>query len=1049
MMNPSLKSATPFVNEDELLHIVTLAASQVPEQLKASTDRLKVLLETHAGTYNALHRIAADLSQPLQVRQQSIIQFKNAVPSHWRSRKLLSEDDRIQIRDRCFTFLSEEDDTIAECNELIVAKIARLDYPHNWCVWTHRSAIFRSQYRCIRPSLFVQIMPVVENGLLPLTNPLNVTIQSTLALRRSLKVLNSVLKVFSSMKMLAGVKTMSQITDQLRNVILAYYSQLSPTILSINGLLGEERTVVSLTIAHLIYKCLVKMALWSWPRVIRDEKGEFAELKKWFLQLFQSSIAQLTALSELRISLILAVRTMPASDPITTLSVDRLTHHIRLFGKFFRRLQQLDTAKFVELPACNDMVLYYWSKVVEATNHRSGDIIQDSSAAVYPVRFLVQAMVLFKENLAKWTPFRRGGPTTDTTLSQQFVEDSVRLLVTRFIPLNPSDLEGWMADPEQWVNEEDKENEQWEYELRPCGERVLMTLAAQYRDYVVPLMEFTFKAMIEQPTTDLASVVQKEALYCAIGRCATRLRDVIPFNEWMRHKLIVEAREANPNFPIIKRRIAWLIGKWISDMCAPASDPVIWEILVHLLQDRSPGSDAVVRLTAANALRECVDTVSFDAAVFAPFLPATVTELMKLMSEADTIEMKQRLARSLNVVVERADQQIVPHMQMIAEAIPPLWTVAGQEWLFKVQLLEVVTSLIGSSKEYSASLVPLVIPLVQESLSPGVAINLDEDGVNLWLAALRNSTTLQSTSTSNLLQLFPLAMALLTSNLDLLGKVTFIVESYLFVDAFLVLQNFSSDLMNAVMSVMLGQALQTNQKGVLNCVNFMTQLAPSSLWGEPVHRSGFFNHLMKILGDDDSSSTMLTECVFVLARIALTDREMFIRLVSAAAQVENVQEEKVWEVILDHFWRQFDHMSEPRHRKLVALGIASLVSTGRPEVLERVPNEIFNLWTDVLYEVRESRDHTEDGEDGGLNLYWDVDNVPTSYYAESQGTLEYDRRKSLYEHDPVRTLQLTTSLASALQEAERVCGGAHIFKLNYLDKTDPTVLKQLQTELAG
>ena len=107
----------------------------------------------------------------------------------------------------------------------------------------------------------------------------------------------------------------------------------------------------------------------------------------------------------------------------------------------------------------------------------------DSSTAVYPVRFLVQAMVLFKENLAKWTPFRKGGPITETSadnfldvpfftdilptaLSQQFVEDSVRLLVERFIPLHPSDLEGWMADPEQWVNEEDKENEQWEYELR-------------------------------------------------------------------------------------------------------------------------------------------------------------------------------------------------------------------------------------------------------------------------------------------------------------------------------------------------------------------------------------------------------------------------------------------------------------------------------------------------------------------------------------------------------------------------------------------------------
>jgi hypothetical protein len=52
-------------------------------------------------------------------------------------------------------------------------------------------------------------------------------------------------------------------------------------------------------------------------------------------------------------------------------------------------------------------------------------------------------------------------------------------------------------------------------------------------------------------------------------------------------------------------------------------------------------------------------------------------------------------------------------------------------------------------------------------------------------------------------------------------------------------------------------------------------------------------------------------------------------------------------------------MSEPRHRKLAALGIASLVSTGRPEVLDRLPNEIFNLWTDVFFEVKESKSLAE------------------------------------------------------------------------------------------
>lgn len=132
-----------------------------------------------------------------------------------------------------------------------------------------------------------------------------------------------------------------------------------------------------------------------------------------------------------------------------------------------------------------------------------------------------------------------------------------------------------------------------------------------------------------QPTNDLPSILQKEALYCAIGRCATRLKDSIPFDQWLEQSLLPECRETNPryrcrvllschrhfqltviflhSYPIIKRRIAWVIGKWISDDCSPATNPRIWEALVHLLQDRGPGTDTVVRLTAAVSIRECVD----------------------------------------------------------------------------------------------------------------------------------------------------------------------------------------------------------------------------------------------------------------------------------------------------------------------------------------------------------------------------------------------------------------------------------------------------------
>lgn len=34
------------------------------------------------------------------------------------------------------------------------------------------------------------------------------------------------------------------------------------------------------------------------------------------------------------------------------------------------------------------------------------------------------------------------------------------------MPLNPSDLGQWMADPEEWLNEEERESDQWEFEIR-------------------------------------------------------------------------------------------------------------------------------------------------------------------------------------------------------------------------------------------------------------------------------------------------------------------------------------------------------------------------------------------------------------------------------------------------------------------------------------------------------------------------------------------------------------------------------------------------------
>jgi hypothetical protein len=74
------------VNPGELFSVISAAASQDPAQVRASGERLKEMFELF-GTFDGLSDIASQKAVPLAVRQQSIIQFKNAALGHWRSRK--------------------------------------------------------------------------------------------------------------------------------------------------------------------------------------------------------------------------------------------------------------------------------------------------------------------------------------------------------------------------------------------------------------------------------------------------------------------------------------------------------------------------------------------------------------------------------------------------------------------------------------------------------------------------------------------------------------------------------------------------------------------------------------------------------------------------------------------------------------------------------------------------------------------------------------------------------------------------------------------------
>jgi len=417
---------------------------------------------------------------------------------------------------------------------------------------------------------------------------------------------------------------------------------------------------------------------------------------------------------------------------------------------------------------------------------------------------------------------------------------------------------------------------------------------------------------------------------------------------------------------------------------------------------------------------------------------------MQLMADVETLDSKRRVANCLHHVIERNNNKIIPFMTIITHPIPHLWQTSGDDFLFKAALLDLTKQLVQASQEHSSTLQYIVVPLIQESMRPEAALRLDEDGMSLWLATLRNATSIlpSSSGAPALIDLLPGAVELLRDNLDLLGSILSVIESYVLLDPVNVFHAQGLELFNALGHCM-QQAVSTNVKDVLIALNLVIQMAPSNVWADAMHHTGLFKWLLNFEVADKGNVAVLKNIFYVFSRMILQDTAVFLQLLQANPSPEGVQ---LLDRLLDVWWRRFDSMAEPRHRKLTAMAMGRLVASGRPEILKRMSGETFNLWLDVLGEMKEALAST-DGHH--LHLYWKdgESDIPEGLLKDAEGTLEDRRRRQIYAQDPVQTTLLTSLLAARMKEATTDTPGGPAAFDSYLAQTDPLVMDQLKKAL--
>ncbi|KAK6907036.1 hypothetical protein I203_101025 [Kwoniella mangroviensis CBS 8507] len=633
--------------------------------------------------------------------------------------------------------------------------------------------------------------------------------------------------------------------------------------------------------------------------------------------------------------------------------IPSLTKHLRAIGKWWRVMIGLDPKGFCKIPGVTTGVGWWWGEV--------GGVVAGSDGAV-----------------------------ANDVFTPHFILSAFHLLVDKLLPLTSTDLEALEDEPEEWLVGESFDEEAWAFEFRPCAERVLIALNNACRN--VPKEHKTVADRIAAPASDLPSILRREAVYCALGRLSRSV-----------------ATYGGVDFNGLLTGIASWIGNGqpFADEDA-AKLPIVWQMLLHLLSERSEATDKAVQLSATIAIKECVD-----------------------WKNSATLDGKRYVNDAIGVVIERVGDQILPYLPKLAQSVPVLWHSAGGlegEWLFKASLVVLTTKLVSAAKATSGDLMELVIPLIEESLQPPAKDFFEDDGLILWQTALWNAASpYQPTKETGLIRLIPGLLSMLGENMDLLPKLLPLLDSYLLLDASGITQTYGE----AITSTF-AKALTTSKPNaeavsrILVTVSLLIRTAPLAQLAPLLLHSGIFQHITTALEDDKASGLILAAYLEILSRIAILDPRIFLQLVAESARMQNRDGQKLLDEVLDALWRNFDYVGETRMRKAVAMGAGALLTT------------VMNIFLDVLGEVQVAQDDPNSIETG-LRPWQDEH---SSQWSDIQYTPEGKRRVTLEDSDPAYSVPLKGYIVQILHQAHAVGLGP------FWDKADQGTKRSLETFLS-
>ncbi|KAF1883849.1 hypothetical protein Lal_00038341 [Lupinus albus] len=948
---------------------------------------------------------AKDLASQVDVRLMATVYFKNNVNRYWRHRRNssgISNEEKMHLRQKLLMHLREEDDQIALMLAVLISKIARIDYPKEW------------------PDIFSVLSQQLQSA-------------DVLASHRIFMILFRTLKELSTKRLTSDQRNFAEISSRFFDYSWRLWQSDVQTILHGFSALSQSYNSNAEDQHHELYLTCERWLLCS--KIIRQLViSGFQSDSKCFQE----------------------VRPVKEVSPMLLNSIQSLLPYYSSFQKQYPKLWDFVMRASTKLMKILGRHPYsFGDKFVLSSvmDFCLNKIIDPEPYLLSFEQFLIQCMIMIKNILecTQYKPSLTGrvidengitleqmkknisgavGGVLTSLLPKERIVFLCNVLITRYFVLTARDLEEWYCNPEAFHHEQDMV--QWTEKLRPCAEALYIILFENNSQLlgpvVVSLLQETMNNCPTSVTEITPALLLKDAAYGAASYVYYELSNYLTFKDWFNGALSHELSNEHPNLRIIHRKVAVILGQWVSEIKDDTKRPV-YCALIRLLQDK----DLSVRLAACRSLCLHIEDAIFSEREFVDLLPICWDSCFTLVEEVQ--EFDSKVLNLISTLIGHVTE-VIPFSNKLVQFFQKVWEESSGESLLQIQLLVALRNFVVALGDQSPICYSILLPILGHGIDINNPdeLNLLEDSMLLWEATLSHAPSMAP----QLLSYFSRLVEIMERSFDHLQVAVNIIEDYIILGGNEFLGMHATSIAK-ILDLVVGNVNDKGLLSVLPIIDILIQCFPMEV---PPFISSTLQKLIVIClsGGDDcdpSKTSVKASSAAILARLLVMNTNSLAQLASDSSislllQAASIPvQENILLCLVDIWVDKVDHVSSIQ-KKTIGLALSIILTLRLPQVIDKV-DQILSVCTSVILGGKDDLTEEESSSD-------------MSNTSPDEGTIHSKefRKRQIKISDPINHL----SLEDSVRENVQTCAAIHGESFNaVMNSMHPSALGQLKQAL--